>query len=73
MSNTKLNLLAILESIEKIRTYSSDFDNADDFFRDCKSFDATVMQFVVIGEIITKLDDTFKTSTTHSLTRDQRF
>lgn len=27
-----------------------------------KSFDATLMQFVIIGEMITKLDETFKKS-----------
>lgn len=60
MSNNKFNLLAILESIEKIEEYSKDFNDGEDFYYDAKSFDATMMQFVIIGEMITKLDESFK-------------
>lgn len=60
MSNNKLNLLSILESIEKIEEYSSGFNDPEDFYHDSKSFDATMMQFVIIGEMITKLDESFK-------------
>jgi uncharacterized protein with HEPN domain len=61
MSNNILfNLKALLEAIEKIRVYSKDFDDADEFYHDQKSFDASMMQFVVIGEIITRLDDDYK-------------
>ena len=56
----RLNLLAILESIDKVRRYSSDFSHADDFFHDEKSFDATMMQFVVMGEAIGRIDEDFK-------------
>ena len=59
MSN-KLTLLSIVESIEKIDTYSKDFQDGEDFYYDSKSFDATMMQFVVIGEMISKLDNQFK-------------
>lgn len=60
MSNNKLHLLAILEAIEKIGEYSNEFNNGEDFYYDSKSFDATMMQFVIIGEMITKLDEAFK-------------
>ncbi len=50
-------LLNILDSIEKIISYTSGFRNADDFFNDTKSFDATMMNFVVIGEMAEKLSD----------------
>jgi uncharacterized protein with HEPN domain len=60
MSDVRLNLLALLEAIEKIEEYSAGFDNADDFFHDAKSFDATMMQFVVIGEMIQRLDTDYK-------------
>ena len=53
-------LLALLESIEKIRSYSQDFSSADDFYHDQKSFDASMMQFVVIGEVVSRLDTRFK-------------
>lgn len=59
MSN-KLNLLAILEAIDKIEDYSNDFQDGEDFYFDSKSFDATMMQFVIIGEMISKLDEQFK-------------
>jgi len=60
LSKVKLSLLSILEAIEKIENYTNEFDNADDFYHDEKSFDATMMQFVVIGEMISKLDEDFK-------------
>jgi len=60
LSKVKLSLLSILEAIEKIENYTKEFDNADDFYHDEKSFDATMMQFMVIGEMISKLDEDFK-------------
>ncbi|AXX91914.1 hypothetical protein CPU12_06240 [Malaciobacter molluscorum LMG 25693] len=65
MSKIKLSLLSILESIEKIENYTMDFSNADDFYHDEKSFDAAMMQFVVIGEMISKLDESFKQKYSH--------
>lgn len=55
-----LNLKALLEAIEKIELYSKDFDDSDKFYHDQKSFDASMMQFIVIGEIISRLDDDYK-------------
>ena len=60
--NITFNLHALIESIEKIELYSQDFNDADEFYHDQKSFDATMMQFVVIGEIISRLDEKFKIS-----------
>ena len=60
MSNIQFNLQSLLDAIEKIDTYSHTFLDADDFYHDCKSFDATMMQFVVIGEIVARLDDNYK-------------
>jgi len=67
MSDTdkiEFNLHTFLEAIDKIETYSSDFDNGENFYHDAKSFDASMMQFVVIGEIISRLDEEYKI--THS-------
>lgn len=61
-NNITFNLNALIESIEKIALYSQEFSDADDFYHDQKSFDASMMQFVVIGEIISRLDETFKAS-----------
>jgi len=60
MSKNQLQLLSILESIERIENYTVDFEEAEDFYHDVKSFDASMMQFVVIGEMIDKIDDNFK-------------
>jgi uncharacterized protein with HEPN domain len=60
MSKTKLSLLSILEAIEKIERYTSTYKSADEFYHDERDFDATMMQFVIIGEMISKLDDNFK-------------
>jgi len=58
--NISFNLNALLEAIHKISSYTREFHNADDFYHDQKSFDASMMQFVVIGEIISRLDQSFK-------------
>jgi uncharacterized protein with HEPN domain len=57
---TTLNLQVLIEAIDKISLYTKDIDNADDFYHDQKSFDACMMQFVVIGETISRLDASFK-------------
>jgi uncharacterized protein with HEPN domain len=60
MSNTRFNLQELLTSIQKIELYCADYQSGDDFYHDQKSFDASMMQFVVIGEIITRLDSSYK-------------
>ena len=56
-------ILNMLESIQKILDYSEKFENADNFFNDTKSFDATMMNFVIIGEMVEKLSSDFITET----------
>lgn len=53
-------LLNIIESINKIKNYTSAFSNADELYEDTKSFDAVMMNFVVIGEMAEKLSDDLK-------------
>ena len=60
MHNVILNLNALIESIEKIELYTSEFHDADSFYHDQKSFDATMMQFVIIGEAISRIDESYK-------------
>ena len=50
-------LLRIMDAIEKITDYAGHFDNADDFFDDSQAFDAAMMNFVIIGEMVSKLSD----------------
>ncbi len=53
-------LESILEAIDRIIEYTSGIKTADDFNNDHRNFDATMMNFVVIGEMIDKISDKFK-------------
>lgn len=53
-------LESILEAIDRITEYTSGIKTADDFDKDYRNFDATMMNFVVIGEMIDKISDEFK-------------
>jgi uncharacterized protein with HEPN domain len=53
-------LESIIEAIDRIIEYTSGFDSADDFNNDYRNFDATMMNFVVIGEMVDKISDDFK-------------
>lgn len=50
-------ILNIIDSIEKIQKYSGAHCSADDFHSEVISFDATMMNFIVIGEMAAKLSD----------------
>ena len=52
----------ILESVEKIELYSKQFKNADNLFEDQKSFDAIMMNFIIVGEMVAKLSEDFKSN-----------
>ena len=51
---------SILEATDRIIEYTSGINSADDFNNDYRNFDATMMNFVVIGEMVDKLSDDFK-------------
>ncbi|HBE41319.1 MAG TPA: hypothetical protein DDW27_08970 [Bacteroidales bacterium] len=53
-------LESILEAIDRIMEYTSGIKSADDLNNDYRNFDATMMNFVVIGEMIDKISDEFK-------------
>jgi len=53
-------LESILEAIDRIIEYTSGINTADDFDKDYRNFDATMMNFVVIGEFIDKISNEFK-------------
>lgn len=54
-----LKLQSILEAISKIESCIQSFKNADDFLNDSIRFDASMMNFVVIGEMVAKLTKEF--------------
>jgi uncharacterized protein with HEPN domain len=53
-------LESIIEAIDRIIEYTSGFNSPDDFNNDHRNFDATMMNFVVIGEMVDKLSEDFK-------------
>lgn len=61
----RANLLAILDAANKILAYTNNLKDADAFFADTKTFDATLMNFVVVGETAAKLSDALKNNSAH--------
>lgn len=55
----KLNILSINEAIEKILNYSRSYSNPDDFYIHQRDFDATMMNFIIIGEMVSRLSEKF--------------
>jgi len=50
----------MIETIDRIVLYTSDMEAPEDLEKDVKSFDATIMNFIVLGESVGKLSDDFK-------------
>jgi uncharacterized protein with HEPN domain len=50
-------LLLMLEIVEKIETFTNSIPSAVEFEKDVKVFDASMMNFIVIGELVLKLSD----------------
>ncbi|NQV03681.1 MAG: DUF86 domain-containing protein [Bacteroidia bacterium] len=55
-------LRLMLEAIEKIFQFTSDLKTSEDFEKDIESFDATIMNFIILGEAVGKLSKVFKES-----------
>lgn len=53
-------LLSMLETIEKIIRYTSDYHSAEELYQNDRDFDAAMMNFIVIGEEVGKLTDEMK-------------
>jgi uncharacterized protein with HEPN domain len=60
-----LLLLSILETIQKIERFSSDYSTPDEFYKNDRDFDAVMMNFIVIGEVVGKLSDEIKNENPH--------
>jgi uncharacterized protein with HEPN domain len=60
-------ILNILDSIKRIQEYSVAFNDADSFYADTKSFDAALMNFIVIGEMADKLSNNFLMETSSEI------
>ena len=60
LNNDIQNLNAILEGIIKIERYISTLKNVDDFYESTLNFDAVMMNFIIIGEMVERLSEGFK-------------
>ncbi len=54
------NLDAILEAISKINSFTKNYSDPDSLYRDEMTFDAVMMNFIVIGEMVLRISDKFK-------------
>lgn len=57
--------MAILEACEKILKFVEDIWDVEAFYTDEKTFDAVLMNFVVIGESVVRLSDNLKEQNDH--------
>lgn len=61
MSNRELQIsFAIIEAIDKIFNYNKNLKDYTEFRKNNQITDASLMNFVVIGELTNKLSDNFK-------------
>jgi len=51
------SILNMLDSIEKIKQYSVPFSSADEFYNATQAFDASLMNFIILGEMVERLSD----------------
>lgn len=54
------NLLAIVDALGKIQSFTAGFADADALYNDAKTFDATLMNFIVLGESVKRISQKFK-------------
>ena len=59
------NLMLMLEMVEKIQRHSQSIHSLEEFEKDEKTFDACMMDFIVIGELVWKLSDEFQEKHSH--------
>ena len=59
-SKDRANLLSVLDAIQKIQSYTRTIASAEVFYRAGMVFDATLMNFVVIGEMVDRISDDLK-------------
>ncbi|MCF6365660.1 MAG: DUF86 domain-containing protein [Bacteroidales bacterium] len=55
----------MIQTIDKIFDYISEFSNADEFVKDEKSFDAVLMNFIALGETTLKFSESFKNTNSY--------
>lgn len=58
-------LLSMIETIEKIIRYTSNYQSAEELYQNDRDFDASMMNFIVIGEETVKLSEDIKSKNKH--------
>jgi uncharacterized protein with HEPN domain len=59
-SKDKANLLAILDAIDRVNEYTKGLGSPEDFFKSSVVFDASLMNFINIGEMADRLSKELK-------------
>ena len=59
-SKDKANLLAILDAITRITAYMQGIDSPNEYFSSSLVFDATLMNFIIIGEMVDRISKGLK-------------
>lgn len=59
------NLFAIVDASGKIFRFITGINDADSFFQDERTFDAVLLNFVVIGESVARLSEPIKKDNNH--------
>lgn len=59
-SKDEHSLKAILEAISKIHRFIKGHPNQDSLYKDDKAFDAVMMNFIVIGEMVIRISSSIK-------------
>ena len=57
----------MLDAIDKIKQYSVSFSSSDEFMSDNQAFDASLMNFIVIGEMVDKISQALKDSSENEI------
>ena len=53
-------ILSMLETVEKIFRYTKNYNSPEELYKNDRDFDATMMNFIVVGENVGKLSEGFK-------------
>ena len=64
-SRDKTIVMSMLELLDKINRYTKNFSNSNEFYDNEIKFDAVLMNFVILGEMVSKLSDDFKSKNNH--------
>jgi uncharacterized protein with HEPN domain len=57
--NDKFSLEAMLDAVDKIQRYSAKYNNPKDFYNTVE-FEASVMNFIILAEMVDRLSDEIK-------------